>query len=127
MTRTDPRAACANEQEQFWWAAVHDLVAHPLMVLTGYSRLSLRFHDWTSHYAWPRLVAPAGAVVQLYCGSYGPVNVSTLSPGVYSVRHPTVAHALVISAGDPVEAIEKAERWFDTLAAEFGGDFNPLF
>lgn len=52
--RTDPRVACANERQRFWWAVLHDLVAHPLMALTGWSKWALRFHDWTSHRAWPR-------------------------------------------------------------------------
>lgn len=54
--RTDPREACANERQRLGWALVHDGLAHPLMALTGYCKLSLRFHDWTSHKAWPRAV-----------------------------------------------------------------------
>lgn len=54
VVRTDPRAACANERQRFWWAVLHDVVAHPLMALTGWSKWALRFHDWTSHKAWPR-------------------------------------------------------------------------
>lgn len=56
--RTDPRVACANERQRFWWAVLHDLVAHPLMALTGWSKWALRLHDWTSHRAWPRKPAP---------------------------------------------------------------------
>lgn len=52
--RTDPRNACANEHQRLLWAVVHDALAHPLMALTGYCAASLRFHDWTSHRAWPR-------------------------------------------------------------------------
>lgn len=52
--RTDPRIACANERQRLLWAIAHDALAHPLMVLTAYCGLSLRFHDWTSHKAWPR-------------------------------------------------------------------------
>lgn len=53
--RTDPREACANERQHLLWAIVHDGLAHPLMALTGYCKASLRFHDWTSHKAWPRV------------------------------------------------------------------------
>lgn len=52
--KTDPNKACDNKKECPWWAALHDGIAHPLMVLTGYSKVSLRFHDWTSRKAWPR-------------------------------------------------------------------------
>lgn len=52
--RTDPRDACKNERQRLLWAIVHDGLAHPLMVLTGYCKAALRFHDWTSHRAWPR-------------------------------------------------------------------------
>lgn len=51
---TDPRTACSGLPQRHAWAVLHDLVAHPLMALTGYCRLSLRFHDFTSHWAWPR-------------------------------------------------------------------------
>lgn len=52
--RTDPRDACKNERQRLLWAIVHDGLAHPLMVLTGYCKAALRFHDWTSYKAWPR-------------------------------------------------------------------------
>ena len=51
---TDPRKACKNAKEKWAWAAIHDLLAHPLMALTLYSSWSLRFHDYTSRKAWPR-------------------------------------------------------------------------
>lgn len=51
---TDPRKACANEGERLLWALVHDGIAHPLMAITLFSRLSVAFHDWTSQLAWPR-------------------------------------------------------------------------
>lgn len=60
--RTDPRKACANVREKLLWAIFHDLVAHPLMAVTLYCSLSVRFHDWTSRKAWPREeVADKGA------------------------------------------------------------------
>ena len=37
------------------WGLLHDGLAHPLMAITGYSRMSLRFHTWTSRKAWPCL------------------------------------------------------------------------
>lgn len=52
--RTDPRKACANEDEKLLWALVHDGIAHPLMALTLFSKWSIAFHDWTSTKAWPR-------------------------------------------------------------------------
>lgn len=52
--KTDPNKGCANQEQRLFWALVHDGVAHPFMALTNYSRLSLRFHDFTSHKAWPR-------------------------------------------------------------------------
>lgn len=52
--RTDPRVACKNREEDWLWALIHDLVAHPFMALTLWSRVSLQFHDWTARKAWPR-------------------------------------------------------------------------
>lgn len=51
---TDPRDACANERQRLLWALIHDGLAHPLMALTGYCKVAVAFHDWTSHKAWPR-------------------------------------------------------------------------
>lgn len=56
--KTDPNKGCKNEYQRLGWAVLHDLIAHPLMVLTGYSKLSLKFHDFTSHRAWPRREKP---------------------------------------------------------------------
>ncbi len=33
-------------REHLWWA-VHNLVAHPLMTLSGYAAWSDQFHEWT--------------------------------------------------------------------------------
>ena len=52
--KRDPNAACANAEQRLWWAVLHDAVAHPLMALTGYCALAVRFHDYTSRKAWPR-------------------------------------------------------------------------
>lgn len=52
--RTDPRKACKNAEERRFWALVHDGIAHPLMAFSLFAAWSVRFHDWTSHRAWPR-------------------------------------------------------------------------
>ncbi|MCY1441383.1 hypothetical protein D9M71_576960 [compost metagenome] len=52
--KTDPNKACTNGRECFWWAFLHDAVAHPLMSISGYSKWSLRFHNYTSRRAWSR-------------------------------------------------------------------------
>ena len=57
--KTDPNHCCVTLDENRFWAIVHDVVAHPLMGLTLYSRFSRRFHDYTSHKAWPRPVPAA--------------------------------------------------------------------
>ena len=59
--KRDPNAACANADQRLVWALVHDVIAHPLMALTGYCRLALRFHDYTSRKAWPRSTAVVSA------------------------------------------------------------------
>jgi hypothetical protein len=51
--RIDPNRACSRPG-YLGWALLHDAVAHPLMALTGYSRLGVAFHDFTSRRAWPR-------------------------------------------------------------------------
>lgn len=55
--RTDPRKACANQEENLLWALIHDGIAHPLMALTLFSGWAVVFHDWTSKKAWPRKAA----------------------------------------------------------------------
>lgn len=52
--KTDPNKACSNKKEHLLWALLHDGIAHPFMALTKYSKLSKRFHDFTSQKAWPR-------------------------------------------------------------------------
>jgi len=37
-----------------FWAILHDLIAHPLMAVSFYSKISIRFHNYTSSKAWPR-------------------------------------------------------------------------
>ena len=58
VLKTDPNTICENGVEHRGWAFVHDAIAHPLMALTGWSALSLRFHNYTSHKAWPREQKP---------------------------------------------------------------------
>lgn len=52
--KIDPNKACTSEKENFFWAFIHDAIAHPLMALSGYAAWALRFHNYTSHRAWPR-------------------------------------------------------------------------
>jgi len=125
--RTDPRAACKNTSERWGWAILHDLVAHPLMGLTNYSKLSLRFHDWTSHYAWPRVSAEPRCTWQVRT-RFGEVQVAAIGgkpmSRIFSVQHPNVAHAFVTNAGSAQMAADMACTWFEVLADEFGGDFT---
>ncbi len=107
--RTDPRKAYANEQEAAFWAALHDLVAHPLMVLTWYSRLSLTFHDWTSRRAWPRPLDVARAWAAELGGSL-----------------PTRAEAALLYATLRDEFDHSVHHWTDTLASE-GMAFTQYF
>lgn len=52
--KTDPNKGCKNTTQRLGWAVLHDAIAHPFLALTGYSKLGLKFHDYTSHKAWPR-------------------------------------------------------------------------
>lgn len=52
--KTDPNKACQNREERLFWAVLHDAVAHPVMALSGYAGWAMKFHDYTSHKAWPR-------------------------------------------------------------------------
>lgn len=115
--RTDPRKACANEKQLLVWAIVHDLIAHPLMVLTGYSWTSLRFHDATSQRAWPRdnrTPRPFESVV-VQSDRWGPLLVTTTRPGLYQISHPVLAHRFGVKAVDVGDAVEQAQEWFDSL------------
>ena len=123
--KTDPRQACANAREKLVWALVHDFIAHPLMAVTLYSRPALRFHDFTSHRAWPRVAVDQVPVTMVHSRRYGVLMVRQVQPGVFATEHPTVAHTAVTNAGDAIEAAEKAEAWFDMLDREFGGCFRP--
>lgn len=110
--KTDPKKACQNEDQRFFWAFVHDLFAHPFMALTGWSKWSLAFHDWTSHRAWPRV-------------EYDEVVVC-LSGGVkvFKFKHPKVEHQFITNGLDYGTAKAKADAWFAQLSLEFGGEFK---
>jgi hypothetical protein len=125
--RTDPRKACANARERFWWALLHDAVAHPLMGLTNWSSWAVRFHDWTSRYAWPRAVpqqdwAPEPSainplVVEYWpSGFHGALECREIADGIWSVQHPMIRHAIRVQAQHVRQAAFKAEAWFLTLA-----------
>ncbi|SEB24757.1 hypothetical protein [Paraburkholderia sartisoli] len=113
--RTDPRAACGNEKELLFWAVVHDAIAHPLMALTAYSRLSIRFHDYTSHYAWPRDTRAPIAPVTVHSDRFGELIVTAKPSGVFEVQHGRIAHRFVVRAIDVSDAVEQAEQWFNDL------------
>jgi hypothetical protein len=118
--KTDPRKACANTKEKLFWAIVHDLIAHALMALTLYSSASVRFHNWTSLRAWPRPSKPvleSDWVAELISGQE--VVISNVSPGVYSISHPTMAHKLVTNAEGKQDALRKGLRWFRNLSVDF--------
>jgi hypothetical protein len=116
--RTDPRNACANEKQLLGWAIMHDLIAHPLMALTGYSSISLRLHDATSRRAWPRdgrTPQPFEFVV-VQSDRWGPLLVTTTRPGLYQISHPVLAHRFGVKANDVGDAVDQAEEWFASLA-----------
>lgn len=97
--KTDPNQACANESQRLLWAIIHDALAHPLMVLTGYSKGSLKFHDYTSLKAWARSAKESKITVHtgdftqlsameelLRANNIGFVSTSTPGAGVISYR-----------------------------------------
>ncbi|MES2187984.1 MAG: hypothetical protein V4505_25760 [Pseudomonadota bacterium] len=122
--KTDPRAACANVVERGGWAFMHDAVAHPLMAFTRWSAWSLRFHDWTSFRAWPRVELAGGETAYVQSRHFGALVVRCVAPGIYAVQHPNVGHKIVTAAADAWAAAEFADTWFVSLADEFGGVFS---
>jgi hypothetical protein len=95
------------------------------MALTRWSAWSVRFHDWTSYRAWPREVGFVTETRTLSSPRWGDLRVTHVQQGFYSTQHPKVEHKVVTTAGDFIEAMEFAERWFDGLADEFGERFLP--
>nr|WP_175800885.1 hypothetical protein [Burkholderia anthina] len=126
--KTDPRAACANSEERLLWALVHDGVAHPLMALTNFSRLSLRFHDYTSARAWPRVPSRAEEPVRCFhvMSRWGVMSITQDAPGIWRARHPRVAHEYRTCASSAADMFVKADAWFQELADNFGGNFAPI-
>lgn len=131
--RTDPRMACANERELWHWAALHDLLAHPLMVLTWYCAASLRFHDWTSRRAWPRHISPAADLPMPRLMNVAPLTrhgyvvVTQLEARLFRVEHGRVDHAVTLQANDMHAALGCGLEWFDTLGEQLGGKFEARF
>lgn len=114
--KTDPRAACANAHEYLGWAVVHDAIAHPLMAASGYSKWALRFHDWTSLRAWPRLGLPVYATFRIDSRRHGAFSARQVAPGFYSADCPFLkGHSITAKAGDWEEAMEQFDLWFDEL------------
>jgi hypothetical protein len=52
-TRIDPNGCCDKVEHSLLYAVLHDLISHPLLVISFYSEWSIRFHNWTSRKAWP--------------------------------------------------------------------------
>ena len=52
--KKDPNKCCVIFDESKLWALIHDLVAHPFLAISGYSKVGERFHDYTSSKAWTR-------------------------------------------------------------------------
>jgi len=115
--RTDPRKACANEKQLLFWAVLHDLVAHPLLVLTGYSSMSLRFHDATSCRAWPREASQhRRGTFSVPSDRFGTLQITPLSArGFYEIKHPVIDHRLEIKAEGVADAVDQADEWFSSL------------
>jgi len=114
--KTDPSKACRNEQQRFFWAFVHDFLSHPLMALSGWSKWSLAFHDWTSQRAWPRVNPVLIGTDREWEQGRGLVT-------VYRFAHPNVNHHFVTTGDNKDHAQRKANEWFAQLSIEFGGDF----
>ena len=117
--KTDPRTACANEEEKFGWALLHDLVAHQLMALTGWAGWALRFHDWTSHHAWPRASVLPGEWVEVSDWWYVYLDVRETSvPGLYQIKCPFMDHVYGVKALNHADAAELGSEWFRVLEDE---------
>lgn len=125
--KTDPRKACANTKEDWLWARLHDAIAHPFMVLTNYSGLSLRFHDYTSAKAWPRPVRFKRTYSFTFPTPWGFVDIFEFAPGFYEFSHPRVdnGHVYRFNADDREEIVTKVLNHLQALT-EFGGTFSKL-
>lgn len=129
--RLDPNQACRNDEQRFWWAFVHDFVAHPLMALSLWSDWSLKFHDWTSRNAWPRGDSGSEAFQINHTFAFSDdlwrtLPVTEFSPGFWEIAHPLVTdHILRTNASSAEEAGQKARAHFQDLMARFGAQFGP--
>jgi hypothetical protein len=86
------------------------------MAVSGWSAWSLRFHDWTSYRAWPRVPGFQGETLRVPSRHHGILTVHVTAPGIYSVRHPAIGHTYTTNGADVFEAVERAENWFTSLA-----------
>lgn len=123
--KTDPRVACTNEKENWLWAAIHDGLAHPFMVITLYSALAMRFHNYTSHRAWPRPEPFKVRKVRYTPTAYGYVCISEIAPNIYEFSHPRVAHTYRFNADDMDEVMVKVLDHLLAMSA-FGGKFAKM-
>lgn len=114
--RTDPRSACANAEERLGWALVHDAIAHPLMALTGWSQLSVAFHDWTSHRAWPRPKTRLCQADSFPHPVHGILRVREIEPldhGFWAVDHGKKDRTVCVQARDMEDALAKGIEQYD--------------
>lgn len=116
--RTDPNEACTNTREDFFWAFVHDAISHPLMAVSLYSDWSLRFHNWTSHRAWPRspkLYTADGVV------NWGKHKVLwERTEDFWTFKHPYINHNATFKAADLPAAYDQMDEWFMSLEEVLG-------
>jgi hypothetical protein len=52
--KLDPNRLDYGYREFKAWAVAHDLIFHPLLAISLYSRWAIRLHAWSSNKAWPR-------------------------------------------------------------------------
>lgn len=114
--KTDPRAACVNTEERLFWALVHDGLAHPFMALTHYSSIAVRFHNFTSLRAWPRVTMKPKEWFKV-SSRHGLTTMRNESAGFYAVKCPFLTmHTVVVKAADRLDALDQANVWFDGLS-----------
>lgn len=109
--KTDKNIACRNPRQSFLFAAAHDLIAHPFMVLTGYSKLSRRFHDYTSERAFPRNMDHY-INFSIYSEEFGTLDGRKMKNGIWEISHPGIRVPIRFKASNIHAAIECAEEWF---------------
>lgn len=121
--RTDPNEACTNTREDFFWAFVHDAVSHPLMALSLYSDWSLRFHNYTSHRAWPRVPSTSHAegLVSWEDSKQRAYRLTwTRQEDFWTFRHPYINHDVTVKAPDLPAAYRQMDEWFMSLEEVLG-------